>query len=540
MPTAKAVSDVVLTLRDYQHDAVDGVRAAFGAGHRRTAVVMPTGTGKTAVAGEMARRTAERGGHTLFVTNREELVDQAARTFVDGFGLSTSIEMADRRGSVRDQVVVATIQSLQGARLERWPRAHPSLVVVDECHHAVAPSYLSLMEHFTGRVVGFTATPDRADDVGLGEVFGAIAYRMEMLDAIQGGWLVPVRSVRVKVAGLDLSRVKTRGKKTADFQDEALAKALRVEGVLQAMATPIVEQSGNRSTLVFCANVAHAHDMAAMINRHGAGMAVALDGSMDGDTRRDIISRFRAGRIRFLCSCALLLEGFDAPVASCVVMARMTRSRALYAQAVGRGTRLLGATYAESVANGKSDLLVLDLVGAVDDFSLVCPADVLEGKALSQEERKVYAKLAEGGESDVNDLLGQIDAALQAAQLVVGVKYDMIARDPFKALGLRRPREADDAPRLTEGQRNTRTLQSLGMDLNRMTRREAAAMIDEARRRFEKGLCSIPQARRLMEHGISPKGVAFGEAARLLDAIARNGWKVPGGLKQSVRRMEEV
>ncbi len=540
---------MALALRDYQHDAVDGVRAAFGAGHRRVAVVMPTGTGKTAVAGEMAERTAERGGHTLFVTNREELVDQAARTFVDRFGLSTSIEMADRRGSLLDQVVVATIQSLQGARLARWPRNHFSLVQVDECHHAVAPSYLSLLDHFTGRVVGFTATPDRADEIGLGEVFGATAYRMEMLDAmpvviggrvVKEGWLVPVRTLRVKVAGLDLSKVKTRGRKTADFQDEALAKALRVEGVLQAMATPIVEQSGSRSTLVFCANVAHAHDMAAMINRHGAGLAVALDGSMDGDTRRDIISRFRGGRIRFLCSCALLLEGFDAPVASCVVMARMTRSRALYAQAVGRGTRLLGATYAESVANGKPDLLVLDLVGAVDDFSLVCPADVLEGKALSQEERKVYAKLAEGGEADVNDLLGQIDAALQAAQLVVGVKYDLIARDPFKALGLRRPREADDAPRLTEGQRNTRTLQSLGMDLNRMTRREAAAMIDEARRRFEKGLCTIPQARRLMEHGISPKGVSFAEASRLLDAIARNGWKPPRGLKQSVRRMEEV
>lgn len=531
---------MAFTLRDYQRDAVDGVRAAYANGHRRAVVVMPTGTGKTAVAGEIARGVAARSGRTLFVTNREELVDQGARTFVDGFGLSTSIEMADRRGDLRDQVVVATIQSLQGPRLARWPRDHFSLVQVDECHHAVAPSYLALLDHFTARAVGFTATPDRADEVGLGEVFGATAYRMEMLDAIDGGWLVPVRSLRVRIEGLDLSRVKTRGRKTADFQDEALAAALRVEGVLQAMATPIVEQSGNRPTLVFCANVAHAHDLAAVINRHGAGMAVALDGSMDGETRRDIISRFRAGRIRFLCSCALLLEGFDAPIASCVAMARMTRSRALYAQAVGRGTRLLGATYAESVANGKPDLLVLDLVGVVDDFSLVCPADVLEGKPLSQEERKVYASLSVGGPANVNDLLGQIDAALQAAQIVVGVRYDLLARDPFKALGMRRPREADDAPRLTEAQRNTRTLQSLGMDLSKMTRREAAAMIDEARRRFEQGLCTIPQARNLLKAGIDPRGVPFSEASRLLDAIARNGWRAPRGLKQSVRRMEGV
>jgi len=115
----------------------------------------------------------------------------------------------------------------------------------------------------------------------------------------------------------------------------------------------------------------------------------------------------------------------------------------------------------------------------------------------------------------------------------------VIARDPFRALGLRRPREADGAPRLTEKQKETRTLQTMGVDLNRLTQREGSALIGEAIRRRELGLCSLAQVRTLAKHGIDGRLVTFLEAGRVLSAIASNGWRANKQIRDSVKRVEE-
>lgn len=523
----------MMKLRPYQMAAVAAVRDAFRR-HRSTLVVMPTGTGKTVTFGQVARHAVTAGRKVLVLAHREELLDQAERS-LRLFDLRTGVEMAEHRVERLDRtdVVLASVPSLQGQRLAGYDPDAFGLVVVDEAHHAAAPSYRAILDHFASSyVLGVTATPDRADGVGLQGVFEQVAFSYEIRDAIQDGWLVPIRARRIVVEALDLDAVKLKGGKRSDYQDGALAEQMQREAVLHGVAAPIVELAGDRPTLVFCASVEHARALADVIDRYaGAGAAVAIDGTAPREVRTDVVDRFREGRIRFLCNCALFLEGFDAPPTACVAMARPTRSRGLYTQAVGRGTRL---------HPGKEDLLILDFVGAAEDFSLCCPADVLEGRPLEDAERRRVAKVMD--EDDELGVLEALDRAdeLARAEITVEARWQAFDVDPFRALGISRPRDPDDAPRATQRQLNTYAIQSLGIDCRGLSQREASRLIDEVIERTRLGLCTYRQARLLAKHGINPTGIDRGEAGRLITAIRDHGWRAPSELRASVKRMEEA
>lgn len=350
-------------LRPYQREAVDAVLGAPARGVRRPLVKLPTGTGKTIVFAEVIRR---RGGRALVIAHREELLEQARdKLHLVAPDLGVGIVQAEH-DEHQEQVVVASV-----ATLARQPRLHRlldgggafSTIVVDEAHHATARTYREALAQMGGfevdgpLVMGVTATPERADGVGLHAVFDQIVFDRDILAMIRAGYLCDLRAVRVKV-DVDLDRLHIRA---GDFGDEELGEEMQRAHAPEQALEAYREHGDGRKTLVFTPTVQLAGEMADTFAAAGIESAV-VSGGTPAHERHEILERFRAGEVRVLANCAVLTEGYDDPTVECLILARPTKSRPLYVQMLGRGTR---------TAPGKDDCLVLDLVGSTQRHQLV-------------------------------------------------------------------------------------------------------------------------------------------------------------------------
>jgi superfamily II DNA or RNA helicase len=506
-------------LRPYQEQAVAGIFEKLAA-HRSTLLVLPTGTGKTVVFSEVARRWTERNGKVLVLAHREELIYQA-REKLEAAGLSPGIEMGDQRsgGLLVPRVVVATVQTMgrESRRRDYRPDTF-SLIIVDEAHRILGDQYRAVIDYFPGaKVLAVTATPDRADGAGLGAVCESVAHVYEIRDAIKEGFLVPIRQKAVQVEGLDLSRVRTTA---GDLNEGDLEQILVEEEALHGVAHPTIELAGDRPTMVFAATVAHAHALAAVMNRRLDSMgrrhqAVALDGTVDREVRRATLRRFAAGEFQFLLNCALFLEGFDSPRISCVAMARPTKSRALYTQAIGRGTRL---------HPGKSDLLVLDFEGNAGRHSLVCALDVLDGTNDDEVRKKARALIDENEQLDIMeaiDLAASAVAESKRKKVIAEAKYKAVDVDPFSVLGVHAAPGRWGGQEMTDRQREV--LERAGIDAKQLDKGQASALIEKVIQRSREGLCTFRQARVLVKNGLNPD-VTFQEASRAIDELSQK-WR---------------
>lgn len=288
---------------------------------------MPTGTGKTVVFAELVRRQQTNGGgRALIVAHRTELLEQARNKLRD-VGVWAALEKAEHR-SRTERVVVASVQTLKGKRLRRFRPDEFDTIIVDEAHHATAASYRGILEYFkTALVLGVTATPDRADGTALGEIFASVAYRYELRDAIRDQWLVPIVARRIFLEKVDLSAIKSRA---GDLAQDELAEVMATDEAVVGVVVPLLEQAGDRRTIVFGVDVAHSTAIAHALCERRPGSARVAHGEMDAGTRAELLADFRAGRFQFLVNCALFTEGFDEPCVACVACARPTKSRALY------------------------------------------------------------------------------------------------------------------------------------------------------------------------------------------------------------------
>lgn len=287
--------------------------------------VAATGLGKTVLMSGIVRHWPI--GRVMMISHRYELNTQAIRTFEDMCGEEVDLEQAsyfaDRRSNPH-RIVVASVQTLNSKRkgkyrMERFLPMEFGLLLIDEAHRSSAESYRRVVQYFQRgnpnlKVLGVTATPDRLDGVGLGCVFEETICDLNIQWAVENGWLVEPRQVIVELDELDLRDVKTVG---GDLDNRQLAKVVEQEKNLHGMAKPIVDFAGrDKQTIVFASSVAHSQRLAELIRdyyhrTHGsveADTAVAIDGSMNPqDPRRiEIIRRFKAGEIQFLCNCGVL------------------------------------------------------------------------------------------------------------------------------------------------------------------------------------------------------------------------------------------
>ncbi len=382
-----------LTLRPYQVDALARSAAAEARGVRKQLGVAAVGMGKTVMFSALAE---QRGGRTLVLAHRDELINQAAAKVLEVWPEADVGIVKAERNEVARRVVVASVQTL--ARSNRLAQltapfdgtsllAHAApfdLIVVDEAHHVQGDNtYGGILKALRAGeperdatpeevdagcelgvmpagplLLGVTATPDRGDGKGLNDVFDEIVFSYDLLWGIRAGFLCDVRGKRVVVETLDMSAVKVRH---GDYDVGQAGQAMEDAQADRYIVAAWLEHALGRRTLVFTPTVETARLVAQSFV--GAGVKAAyVHGGTPLDERREMLRAFSAGELDVIANCGVLTEGYDEPRVDCVIMARPTRSRALFTQCIGRGTRR---------HPDKTDLLVLDMVGASEEHSLI-------------------------------------------------------------------------------------------------------------------------------------------------------------------------
>lgn len=374
--------------RPYQDAAHAAIRTEYLKGTAHQLISMATGTGKTVVFSQLPTRMKDiLPGQMLVLAHREELIDQA----IDKMRkinphLKIDKEMAQHKAdpSTADAIVasVATLGRKGTKRLEKYNWQNFDKFVTDEAHHSIAQSYLNiydaaglLNEGDKRLLLGVTATPQRGDGKALAQLYKKISFVYSMRQAIEEGWLVDVRGVRVST-NVSLDQVKTVG---GDFAQDMLSDTVNNPVRNQLVVKAWLDKAEGRQSIVFSVDIKHAKDLAEMFRQYGV-KAEAIWG--DDPDRAEKLQRHKDGGITVLINCGVLTEGYDDWRIGCVVLARPTKSSVLFTQMVGRGTRLQDNTGNLKVAldpsynyghfdHIKRDCIVIDVVDASSRHSLV-------------------------------------------------------------------------------------------------------------------------------------------------------------------------
>jgi superfamily II DNA or RNA helicase len=515
-------------LRPYQSEACDAVISEWESGTRSTLLVLPTGCGKTLTSSEIIRRRRDHG-KILWIAHTDELIKQAKDAIEKHTGLLCGVEKAASYADLRslfssDDVIVASRQTLTPSRISsRGMRPDlVSTIIIDEAHHATAKGYREIIDHFSdAKVLGLTATPIRGDQVGLSAVFESCAYRYEIRRAISEGYLTPLRQLSIECSKIDLRDVKTVA---GDLNQGQLAAIIAAEETLHQIAKPLVAESGDRPTIAFFPTVEASREFARVLSAYTSDKIATVSGSSSPDERERAISGFRDGSIKYLINCMVLTEGFDAPLASCIAIARPTKSVSLYTQMIGRGLR--------PCPPKKSDCLVLDFVGQAGKHKLVTPLDVLSGKPLPEDIERLVEEGTKQGLS-VDEALSRAEKAAEErearrlaalerdAKLRADVAYRKKQVDPFSSQ-FDMPGDSD---RLASGKLLNDALRFYGKNPPSSFSEDAAKrIVRDSQDRWRKGLCSQAQARVLARYGLRTD-LKKSEAGAAMDALAANGWR---------------
>lgn len=496
------------SLRAYQHDCVDEVLNSWRE-YSRVLAVLPTGAGKTVCFAKVTERSLP--GRTLIIAHREELLEQAATKILAATGLEAEVEKAERKAGRDAKVVVASVQTLQNGRLASWPKDHFARIVVDEAHHALSVTYQNILSHFaSAKVLGVTATPHRGDRKSLGQVFETVAYEIGLIDLIKAKYLSPIKIKSVPLQ-IDLGGVRSV---TGDYDMEQVDQAL--EPVLSAAAEAIATEAKGRKVLVFLPLRKTSQRFAELLTSMGVP-ARHVDGA--SEDRKEILQDFSDDKFRVLCNAMLLTEGYDEPSVDCVVILRPTRSQPLYAQMVGRGTRLHA---------GKQDCLLLDFLWLHEKHSLIRPAHLV---ARNQEEAEyMTAAIKKGGAAGM-DLLDAQDTAGHDREKALAKELARQERKKAKTISveelacyLHDMEIADYEPTMqwhelpaTEAQ--AEQLSRWKIDCTNMRRGQASQLIDRLTRRSRLKLATPNQIKWLNRYGIqSPDQWSMEKASKFLES----------------------
>ena len=519
-------------LRPYQEQAIAAIEERWRAGDRATLLVQATGTGKTIVMAGVTEDAVREGGRVLIVAHRGELLEQAADKIKKSTGLRCSVEKAeDTSVGTFERVTVGSVQTLcREKRLRALGRDRFTHILIDECHHAVSSSYTAVLDWFSGaKVLGVTATADRGDRQNLGKVFDSLAFEYDMPQAIKDGYLCPIKAQTVPLK-LDISGVSVR---SGDWAAEELGTALDpyLPQIAQEMLSAGLKE---RRTVVFLPLIATSKKFCRLLNESGFS-AAEVNGQ--SDDRKEVLADFAAGKYDVLCNSLLLTEGWDCPSVDCIVNLRPTKSRALYAQIVGRGTRL-------SPETGKTDLLLLDFLWMTDRLELVRPASlVTSSREVAQKMTEMVEQAAcpvdlEGIEHKASEeVVAEREEALanqlaeqrrKKARLVNPLQYEMsIAAEDLSGYV---PEFAWEMAPASDKQKTA--LEKYGIDASAVSNAGKASMLlDRLGKRRKSGLSTPKQIRLLEQRGFKRVGTwTLDAASAMITRIRANGWRVPANV----------
>lgn len=517
------------------------------------------------------------------------MVYQSRDTIERIAGVKCGIEMAELKADYgffsKEQVVIGTVQTQYSGNngLGRMALFRPNdfeYLFLDEAHHWVAPSFIKVVRYFQQnpriKVIGFTATPDRADEEALGQLFQTTAYEMDIREGILEGWLVPIYQQFVPVQGLDYSHISTTA---GDLNLGQLSAVLEEEETVQRMIQPTLEAAWSlpdrrldfapveewghvlkrkgkpKRTLVFCSSIKQAQRFSEVLNRVISGMSTAIWDKVSREERRVILKDFKTGALQVLVNVGICGEGFDNPAVELLIMGRATKSRNLYTQFGGRGLRpaqniaSLLNDCADSEArckmiaqSEKPGCTILDFVGNAGTHKLITTADILGGKisdrALKLAKKEMLAKgepvnvmdALEDSEEEVRKRIERTkkEAEDRRIKLVARSKFTKVAIDPFDALDLMptAPKAFDAGKKLSEKQ--VSLMARFGIDASKYPYTQGKQLFIELCKRLKERKATPPQAAVLKRAGYEHAGeLPAKEAKRLIDNLRNNGWKRP-------------
>lgn len=563
--------------RDYQAEAARCVLEEWK-DNTSTVVVMPTGSGKTVLFAEIIRRSLPL--KTMVIAHREELIWQARDKIQRICGVDAGVEMGDLRaaapqtdlfGNDTSSVVIATVQTLnsRAGDRKRMSKFNPNdfaQLIIDECHHATADTYQNVTHYFKQnpklKILGVTATPDRADEEALGQVFDSVAFDYEISDAIHDGWLVKPNQTMITINGLDYSAVRTTA---GDLNGADLAQVMEAESNLHGVAGAMIQIMGDRRTLVFTVSVAQAEVLSEIFNRYKQGCSTWVCGETNKDKRREIVKDFAAGKYQVVVNCDCFTEGFDDPGVQVIGMAKPTKSRSKYAQMIGRAMRPLPGTIdhiepselrRRAIAeSGKPFCEIVDFVGNSGKHKLVTCVDILGGKYPDDVMERAKITIAKKGTCvSVADILDEEEEkkrkeeeeqrkreAARKARLMAKVSFSAKTVSPFDLFDISpvAERRWDSGKVLSEKQKLL--LLKQGVDPTSMSYAQSKQVINEMFRRWAGKLATLNQCKVLKRYGYETKNMTMQDASRLLDRLKNNGWKkveLENGKTQSLRTAE--
>lgn len=556
-------------LRDYQQRAKAAVTQELSSTDS-TLVVMPTGTGKTTLFCDVAWDWPQ--GDVIVLAHREELIWQPWNRWYEMFGEYGEVEMAEYRRmhyTNRSKVTFASKDTLY--RKDRLKSAFPDpqavgLIIIDEAHHAVRQNktYQNILDYFSVnpdiRLLGLTATPDRADEAALGQNFKTVAFDYPLWDpsggpsAINDGWLVPIHQEFVVCEQLDFSKIGSSG---GDFVARDLDREFSRESLLHQITTPTMEVAGDRKTMIFAAGVKQASRTAEILNRYRDNSAYCLVSRVDMDDNHDavvnsrdkkerqrLLRRYADDKFQYMVNVGCLTEGYDEAGIQCLAMGRISKSRSLYAQMVGRGTRPLRGvvdgldTPKERrdaiAASAKPHLHVLDFVGN-SKHNLMSTADILGG---NYSDEAVVAKAKEKAESsgeevDMTEILKQAEdeVRLELAErksLGARARYDRRVVSAFESVGVVPTREPGYHQGRLATRRQREALERFKVEphvVERLSFWDASCMLDKLVTRVDSGLSTYKQGKLLGRYGVDTGKLTFDRAQELIGRLIKNNWK---------------
>lgn len=336
---------------DYQSEAVVAFKEWFHSQEPESLIALATGMGKTFTACLGCQYILGLGQKILWVTHRNELLEQSATALGDLLGVVVGVEKAEHRAKYTDQVIIASIQTLKGARFRKFSENFtPDLIVFDEAHHSVARTWMHLkMVYSQAKVLNLTATPYRGDISSRLEL-GKVLIERNTSDGIKQGFLVPpkpVGSIKLQLKGIKMSM--------GDYEVESLTELMLTKSVLDGCTKAVLDNLKGRRCIVFAASVEHGQELAKVFVEKGIKHVYEVYAETPIPLRRAYYKAVRENTDCLLINNACLIEGFDLPALDFVAIFRPTKNAALFLQMLGRGLR----TCKDS---GKVDCLVIDAV----------------------------------------------------------------------------------------------------------------------------------------------------------------------------------
>jgi superfamily II DNA or RNA helicase len=401
--------------RDYQQQIIQNTFDAYDRKITSGVIRLFTGGGKSYIATELARQWRERGGKAMFLVDQIDLAYQAEKTFRRQFpNLNIGVEMSDHHSTGNEDIMICSVQTISkkgSKRIEKFNPDDYSLVLLDETHKALAPSWMRALhylgvhpENFTdGKLlVGLSATPRRRGGQGLGKLFHDFYGNYDIIYGMREGWLVTPEWVKVKT-DFDISKVKLKGD---FFDDEELAQIIDNE-VRNELIFKAWEQEGRGQAIVYCQSVEHAYNVAELFKARGV-RAETIEANTDKEERKDWLKAFADNEIEVLTNFGTLSTGIDFPELRMIVFARPIGSDILYEQILGRVLRPSqfamvdampdASTRREAIAaSDKPYAKVIDLVDTTGSIRLMNPLTLLgvNDKVQTEDKVKVFEQVYE-------------------------------------------------------------------------------------------------------------------------------------------------